>query len=141
MDDCRLNNLEDGKKNPLTDCFFFTEASNLSVTKKSTLYYICRYVIYKKVMVCLDENKTVPLPKEAEFILEVARGKLKLPPLNFYDFSYKINVKQKKTVCKKMTLSRNANCCVNVYMLWLCSPTTSISLNTDIERYLNCSFS
>ena len=92
-------------------------------------------------MVCLDENKTVPLPKQAEFILKVARGKLKIPFLNLYGFSYKINVKQKKTVRKGMTLSGNANCCVNVYMLWLRSPTTSISLNTDIGMYLDCSFS
>ena len=106
-DDCCLYELHDseGDLELIESCF--AESSSLSVTEKSTLYYICGYVTFKQNIVCLDENDTVPLPEASEFTTKVSRGKLKLPPLDLYDLSQ---------YYYSFFKARTAKCCTKIYL-------------------------
>ena len=84
----------------------FQEASNLSLTEKSTLYFISGYVAKKEKIECSDSYDTTDLP-ECEFTLQLSRGGLKLPPLNLYDlsrYSYSFFKKRPAKCCTKLFL-------------------------------------
>ena len=67
----------------------FADSENLTITEKSSLYYICGYIAHKENIVCVDDGDDVELPDEAEFTLNVSRGKLELSPIILYDlFQY-----------------------------------------------------
>ena len=136
IDDCCLANLEDSETDLdlITGCF--ADASNLSVTEKSTLYYICGYVTYKEGIVCVDANDTVALPEEAEFTLKVSRGKLKLPPLNLYDFSQ---------YCYTFFQARKNKCCTKIYLqafseIYKYTGYSFENVESIIRRLCNCFF-
>ena len=107
MNDCCLNNLEDSEQNLKQIVSCFTEDSNLSFTKKSTMYYICDYMTNKEGMVWLEESEIIPLPEEAEFTLRVSREKLNLRPLNLYDFSQ---------YCYAFFKDRKEKCFTKIYL-------------------------
>ena len=107
VDDCCQYDLTESEHDLELIESCFAESSTLSVTEKSTLYYICGYVTYKEKIVCLDENDAVPLPKESEFTTKVSRGKLKLTPLNLYDLSQYYYTYFK---------GRTAKCCTKIYL-------------------------
>ena len=50
------------------------------------MYYICGYVVFKEKILCEYAAEAVDLPNEAEFTLNVSRGKLRLSPINFTIF-------------------------------------------------------
>ena len=93
VDSCCLDSLENSeqKLEQIVSCS--TEASNLSVTEKLLLYYICSYVTYKEGIFCLDDSETVILFKETKFThftcknSKLSRGEFKRLSLNLYDFS------------------------------------------------------
>ena len=66
----------------LDECF--SEASNLSESERSPLYFICGYVTFKEN---LEGSEVVHHPNENEFTEMVSRGKLKHTPLYLYDLS------------------------------------------------------
>ena len=85
----------------------FEDSSNLSITEKSTLYYICGYITFKEGITCIDSTDQFNLPEEAEFTLNVSRGKLKLPPINLYDYSQ---------YCFSFFKGRKQKCCTKIFL-------------------------
>ena len=86
--------------------------------------------------VCEDEAEKVDLPDEAEFTLNVSRGKLKLPPINLYDFSQ---------YCYCFFKARKNKCCTKIYLeaFSMIHDDTDYSFeNVDsiIRRLCNCFF-
>ena len=107
VDDCCLCDLQDREHDLELIEGCFEDSASLTLTEKSTLYYICGYVAYKENIVCLDTNDTALLPEEAEFTVKVSHGKLKLPPLNLYDLS-----QYYFTFFK----ARKSKCCTKIYL-------------------------
>ena len=135
-DDCCTVDLIDSEPDLdlIEGCFADTET--LTVTEKSALYYICGYVAFKEKIVCEDEAEKVDLPDEAEFTLNVSRGKLKLPPINLYDFSQ---------YCYCFFKARKNKCCTKIYLeaFSMIHDYTDYSFeNVDsiIRRFCNCFF-
>ena len=62
----------------------FSEASNLSESERSALYYICGYVTFKEN---LEGSNDVLESNASEFTEMVSRGKLKHPTVDLYDLS------------------------------------------------------
>ena len=82
-----------------------SDTETLTVTEKSSLYYICGYIAFKEEIVCEDDAEKVDLPNEAEFTLNVPRGRLKLPPINLYEFSqFVFQIAKKTSVAQKYFL-------------------------------------
>ena len=42
----------------------FADSENLTITEKSSLYYICGYIAHKENIVCEDDGDDVELPDE-----------------------------------------------------------------------------
>ncbi len=135
-DDCCTIDLLDSEADlDLIDCCF-ADASHLTVNEKSSLYYICGYIAYKEKIVCLDSSEEVELPDEAEFTLNVSRGKLKLPPLNLYDFSQ---------YCYTYFKARKSKCCTKMYleafsMIYEYTGYSFENINSIVRRLCNCFF-
>ena len=111
------------------------ETENLTVTEKSSLY-IYGYVVFKEDIVCEDSAEVIDLPNEAEFTLNVSRGKLKLPPINLYDFSQ---------YCYCFFKARKNKCCTKIYLeaFSMIHDFTNYSFeNCDsiVRRLCNCFF-
>ena len=85
----------------------FSDTETLTVTEKSSLYYICEYIAFKEENVCEDDAEKVDLPNEAEFTHNLSRGRLKLPPINLYDFSQ---------YCYCFSNREKNKCCKNIYL-------------------------
>ena len=85
----------------------FEGASDLNITEKSSLYFICGYVAKKEDVICIDVDDVVSLPEESEFTTQLSRGKLKYPPINLYDLSQYYYAYFK---------SRNAKCCTKIFL-------------------------
>ena len=64
--------------------YCFSEASNLSESERSSLYFICGYVTFKEN---LEGAEVIEHSDESEFTELVSRGKLKHPPIDLYDLS------------------------------------------------------
>ena len=89
-----------------------------------------------KKIVCEDEDETVVLPTEAEFTLNVSRGKLKLPPINLYDFSQ---------YCYCFFKARKQKCCTKVFleaflMLHEFTLYSFDNVESIVRRLCNCFF-
>ena len=98
--------------------------------------YICGYISFKGKIVCEDENETVDLPKEAEFTLNLSRRKLKLQPINLYDFSQ---------YCYCFFKTRKQKCCTKIFLqafLMIHDFTRYSFENIDsiVRRLCNCFF-
>ena len=135
-DDCCNDDIVDNEHDlDLIDgCFADTE--NLTESEKSALYYICGYITYKEEIVCEDEDEAVELPEEAEFTLNVSRGKLKLPPINLFDFSqycYCFFKSRKQKCCTKTILK--AFLMIHEFTLYSFDNVESI-----VRRLCNCFF-
>ena len=107
INDCCTYDLEDSESDLdlIENCF--EESSNLNVTEKSTLYYICGYVAYKEGIICADADDAAPPPEESEFTQKLSRGKLKLPPIDLYDlaqYNYAFFKSRKAKCCTKLFL-------------------------------------
>ena len=134
QDDCCTTELIDSEADLDLIDSCFADASDLSDTEKSSLYYICGYVTFKEKIVCLDDSEEVDLPDEAEFTMNVSRGKLKLPPLNLYDYSQ---------YCYTYFKSRKDKCCTKMYLeaFLMIYEYTGYSFEKGIARRLcNCFF-
>ena len=134
-DDCCPNDIIDSETDLDLIDSCFADSSDLSDTEKASLYYICGYVTFKENIVCIDENETVELP-EAEFTNNVNRGKLKLPPINLYDFSQ---------YCYTFFKSRKEKCCTKMYLqaFQLIHEYTGYSfenIDSIVRRLCNCFF-
>ena len=136
IDDCCNVDLVDNESdlNLVNGCF--ADSENLTITKKSSLYYICGYIAHKENIVCVDDGDDVELPDEAEFTLNVSRGKLKLPPINLYDFSQ---------YCYSFFKARERKCCTKVFLkaFSMIHDYTNYSFdNVDsiVRRMCNCFF-
>ena len=135
-DDCCTYELIDNEADLYIIDGCFTSTENLSESERSALYYICGYISFKEKIVCEDENETVDLPKEAEFTLNVSRGKLKLPPINLYDFSQ---------YCYCFFKTRKQKCCTKIFLqafLMIHDFTRYSFENIDsiVRRLCNCFF-
>ena len=135
-DDCCTSDLVDCEADlDLIDgCFADTE--NLTEIEKSALYYICGYITFKEKIVCEDEDEIVELPEEAEFTLNVSRGKLKLPPINLYDFSQ---------YCYSFFKARKQKCCTKIFleallMIYEFTLYTFENVESIVRRLCNCFF-
>ena len=114
----------------------FADSENLTITEKSSLYYICGYIAHKENIVCVDDGDDVELPDEAEFTLNVSRGKLKLSPINLYDFSQ---------YCYSFFKAREIKCCTKVFMkaFSMIHDYTNYSfdiVDSIVRRMCNCFF-
>ena len=67
--DCCSNGLYDSEDDLELIERSFTEASNLTIHEKSTLYYISGYIAQKEGIICSDDYDTTTLP-ESEFTIE-----------------------------------------------------------------------
>ena len=136
IDDCCTFDLLDSEQDlDLIDgCFADTE--NLTVSERSSLYYICGYVAFKERIICQDADDEIDLPKEAEFTMNVSRGKLKLPPINLYDFSQ---------YCYCFFKARKNKCCTKIYleafsMIYDFTNYSFENVNSIARRLCNCFF-
>ena len=64
--------------------YCFSEASNLSESERSSLYFICGYVTFKEN---LEGAEVIEHSDESELTELVSREKLKHPPIDLYDLS------------------------------------------------------
>ena len=104
--DCCIDDLYDSEQDLELVEKSFTEASNLSVNEKSTLYYISGYVAKKEGIICSDEYDTTILP-ESEFTVQLSRGGLQLPPIDLYDLSL---------YYYSFFKLRSAKCCTKIFL-------------------------
>ena len=93
-------------------------------------------IAHKENIICVDDGDDVELPDEAEFTLNVSRGKLKLPPINLYDFSQ---------YCYSLFKARERKCCTKVFLkaFSMIHDYTNYSFdNVDsiVRRMCNCFF-
>ena len=135
-DDCCSRDLVDSEADLDLIDGCFAETENITESEKSALYYICGYITFKEKIVCEDENETVELPKEAEFTLNVSRGKLKMPPINLYDFSQ---------YCYCFFKSRKEKCCTKIFLeafvvIHEFTPYSFDNVASIVRRLCNCFF-
>ena len=80
--DCQSSDFKDGMADLVDKSF--TEASNLSIDERSTLYYVSGYVARKENFISVENSIKLP---ESEFTDLVSRGKITHPPAALYDFA------------------------------------------------------
>ena len=87
-------------------------------------------------IICQDADDEIDLPKEAEFTMNVSRGKLKLPPINLYDFSQ---------YCYCFFKARKNKCCTKIYleafsMIYDFTNYSFENVNSIARRLCSCFF-
>ena len=115
----------------LDDCF--NEASNLTESERSSLYYICGYITFKEN---LEGSEVLRHSVENEFTEMVSRGKLKHPPLDLYDLS------QYLYCFFKM---RKTKCCSKIFLqgfqhIYESSGCNFLNIDNIMRRFINCFF-
>lgn len=111
----------------------FSEASNLSESERSALYYICGYVTFKEN---LEGSNEVLQSTESEFTEMVSRGKLKHPTSDLYDLSLYLY---------SFFKMRKRKCCIKIFLQGFqyihdCSGWKFPNIDKILKRFINCFF-
>ena len=111
----------------------FTEASNLSINEKSTLYYVSGYVARKENLASVQNSVKLP---ESEFTDLVSSGKLTHPPAAVYDFA--------QYLLSFFKLSQR-KCCTGYYkrafnLIYTMTEYNFPNIDSIIRRFINCLF-
>ena len=108
------------------------EASNLSESERSSLYFICGYVTFKENL----EGQKSEHSDESEFTELVSRGKLKHPPIDLYDLSqylYSFFTIRKPKCCSKIIFQ-------SFQYIYESSGYEFPNVVSILKRFINCFF-
>ena len=113
--------------------YCFSEASNVSGSERSSLYFICGYVTFKEILVGAD---VIEHSDESEFTELVSRGKLKHPPIDLYDLSqylYSFFKTRKPKYCSKIFFQA-------FQYIYESSGYEFPNVESILKRFINCFF-
>ena len=111
--------------------YCFSEASNLSESERSSLYFICGYVTFKEN---LEGAEVIEHSVESEFTELVSRGKLKHSPIDLYDLSqylYSFFKIRKPKCCSKIIFQA-------FQYIYESSGYEFPNVESILKRFINC---